>query len=319
MAVDEVTEIWNGRTAEHDMGNVRSYLRVFRVHTNNMQDGPLQLSAILLGLPTLFTPYVDSYGQTDPGALAQRYRPRNTDDPFTWEVQVDYSSALVHYHSPVHRGLSGRTGRAEQANKGQEDQNPLNRPPVIRVSLAKYQQEIYTSADTPPLLIQNSAGDPFDPPVLADKTRFVVTYDRNEATLNAVAMALYQDATNADTFWQQSPASWKINVTAESAFENGLYYWRKTYTLELRTDVGRIGGQPVFLGWMRQIVDRGLRELKGGKRVVCLDANAHAVTSPVNLDGAGHQQDPGSDPVLGLPITVYPPLVFAPLQLIQPA
>jgi hypothetical protein len=297
MAIIAVEEVWNGRMASRDIGNVREYRRTFRITTNNMQDGPFVVgNNNISGLPGLFTPYSDTEGNVDLGALCQKYTPRNSDDPFTWFIDVDYSSSLTRYEAPVSREVSGRTGKAEQAAAGAENLNPLLQPPVIQFSQARYQREIETwqsqvvygnttiAAGTP---ITNSANDPFDPPAIADYTRLVATYERNEARCPFAAMTIYQDVTNADNFWGAPPFCCKVNVNAQSAFTQGFFYWRVTYTLEFRFDQGAGGFIGTTIGWLKQAIDKGTRQLVNGAQTVIVDPNGQIVTTPVPLDGTG--------------------------------
>lgn len=333
MAVTGVTEIWNGRTATHDIGNVREYKRTFLIQTNNALDGPFQVgNNFITGLPGLFTPYVDAYGIIDFGSIVQRYTPRQTDDPFYWEVDVEYSSSLTAFESPRDRAASGRTGKAEQAGKGSEDQNPLNRPPVIRISGSRYQQEIYWTTDDPRIAIVNSAGDPFDPPVMVDATRLTITYDRNERSLDFNKVATYQDVINNDPFWGQPPRTFKLNMNAGTAYENGLFYWQVTYLLEFR--FGFIDSTQAFRGgWPVNVVDKGLRYLDKNKVPQNInDSNGLKISVPVPLDGQGHQLvqiNPNTgklNPLVYLPLpsgggvfNVYQLVPFGPLSLSPPS
>lgn len=324
MAIVEVTEIWNGRRASRDVANVREYDRVFRIRTDNMRDGPFQVGANgITGLPGLFAPYVDNYGNVDAGAILQKFEPHQGEDPFEWEIACMYSSAIDRYAGSRERGASGRSGKAEQAQKGSNDDNPLNRPPVIQMTPNRYQKElrVVQVIDQNNNLVQtalrNSAGDPYDPPLVGDRTRQSYTYDRNEASYNITQVKLLQDVLNSDMFWQENPYTWKLNVSASSAYENGLFYWKKTYHLEFKADT-----------WLEQVEDKGTRQLVMQNQVTKVvditdPMTAARVSSPVLLDGNGHPLAQNAQPVF-LPqapfvgYLLYGTIVFASLALMQP-
>jgi hypothetical protein len=327
MAIVSVREIWNGRMAQRDMGNVREYRRTFQIETNNMNDGPFVVgNNNISGLPGIFTPYVDTLGNTDPGAILQVYRPRQTADPFTWEIECEYSSSLTRYESPVNRQVSGRTGKAENAAQGSEQQNPLLQPPVIHITNARYQRELDITQATPfpfntfpsGTLIRNSVGDAHDPPPIADYSREVITYERNEASFPLNALSKYQDALNADFFWGNVPYTAKMNVGCQTGFQQGFLFWRVTYTIEMRYDVGVGNAAGLTIGWLSQLLDRGRHQIIGGQKVAIIDANGMVVQGEVPLDGAGHALPQGQAPVFSDPFSKYQIANYSPLQLIQP-
>ena len=269
MAVVAVTEIWKGRQATRDMGNVREYTRTFLVQCTELTDGPFTVgNTPVTGIPPLYSSYVDLSGAVDLGALVVKYRPRQMEEPLYWEVEVQYSSDVTRFQSPRQMGQSGRSGKAEQAAKGQQDQNPLNRPPVIKIGDAKFQKPCWSAINlawsgtipppklllnagsNQPVRIANSAGSAYDPIPEIDDSRLRVTIDRNEAIANFAQIAQYKDATNADTFWGMGPGCVKVGITCESAFENNLFYWKKTYTLDFRPET-----------WCTVLLDQGMTQL----------------------------------------------------------
>jgi len=254
MPVVAVSELWKGRQGTRDMGNVREYRRTFLVQTSALTDGPWTVGDTpITGIPPLYSYYQDPSGAIDLGALVVKYTPRQTEEPLYWEIDVEYSSDIRRFMSPRHMGQSGRSGKAEQAAKGQQDQNPLNRPPVIKIGNAKFQKPVDIAlsiywkgiappptlpavTSVPPVPILTSSGEKYEPRPEIDDTRIVVTIDRNEAIANFAQITQYQDAANNDSFWGLGPGCVKVNITCESAFENALFYWKKTYMLEFRRD-----------------------------------------------------------------------------------
>jgi hypothetical protein len=231
MAVLSVTEHWNGREASRDSGNVREYKRTFLVLCSSMLDGPFTVGAPFTGIPTLFSYYVDQTGAVDLGARVHKYTVKQrSEDPLTWEVGVLYTSS-VGKRPPAG---SGKSGKAEQADKGSTDDNPLNRPAIVRVQFQKFDKPIDLDKNGFPL--RNFAGTPFQSTVV-DDTRTITTIDFNRPTLDRALIGLYQDTLNSDAGWWGTPLCCKMNITAESAFENGSKYWKYSVTIENRTPI----------------------------------------------------------------------------------
>jgi len=311
MSVTSVVEVFNGREASHEISNVRKYKRVYLVTTTAMTDGPFTVGANVTGIPGLFNYYTDPSGAVDLGAIVQGYNVSQGDDPFTWKVEVQYSSALEVKGSPRGDGRSGRSGKAEQAQKGQEDQNPLNRPPVIKYGASKHQKPIDRAYDANNNLValKNSAGEYFDPVVEIDDSRIVVTIDRNEAAVSLGTFAAYQDTVNLNIFAGQPVRTGKLNITAQTGFENNQFYWQVTYTIEWRRDT-----------WDLNLLDRGIHVLDplgSGKLVNAYDpVNGAAYTTAVLLDGAGNQLAQGGSAVY-LNFRPYQAVDWTPLNLPQ--
>lgn len=289
MTILHVREIWNGRQASIDSKNVRNYRRTFRVETDSMLDGPFQVTNTAL-LPSLFAYYADPAGGIDLGALVHKITPRQLDEPFFWEVDVDYSSKI---------------DNPEQAQTGAQEQDPLRRPSKIKWSMAKYQKAI--DKDRNDKAMTNSAGEKYL--VEIDDSRPVLTISRNEQTVLPAQILEYQDAISSDTFFGAAAGTAKMDsISAESAYENGTFYWQVEYVIHFRRE-----------GWKLKLLDEGMQELVGGKlRPIYPDNSANPVTAPVPLDSHGV--------ALTLPITpsnpakfnefdVYKDKAFAPLNL----
>src|SRR4029077_1319434 len=215
MAVTSVAEVWAGRSGNRDIKNVRNYRRTFLVLTDNMLDGPFEVGSIagnpLPGparIPLLFEYYKDTRGVVDLGTLCQKLTPRQAEEPFAWYVDADYSSKI---------------DNPEQAQKGQTDDNPLNRPAIVKWSMSKYQKPVDAAFDAngEDVPIVNSANEHFDPAPEIDDSRIILTVDRNEPPIDPSVMIAYQDATNADDFFGAGPGQAKIEeLSGESGFEN---------------------------------------------------------------------------------------------------
>ena len=86
---------------------------------------------------------------------------------------------------------------------GGPKQNPLLQP--IDVSWSQRSQEIVVDIDINGNAIMNTAGDRFDPPLMEDDPRFVLTVIRNEQSFNQSIQVQYRNAINADPFAGYDP------------------------------------------------------------------------------------------------------------------
>ena len=83
---------------------------------------------------------------------------------------------------------------ANMAGGGAQD--PLLMP--IDVSWGSRDHEIVLDRRQRPPVI-NTAGDPYDPPIVIDDPRLVMTIVRNEAAFNVAWVLAYRNAVNADS------------------------------------------------------------------------------------------------------------------------
>jgi hypothetical protein len=283
-----VNEIWDGRQGSVDTKNVRNYTRTFRVITDSMVDGPFQVTDIPPPFPSIFSFYSDPAGGIDLGAFCTKITPRQTDEPFVWIVTCEFSS---------------KVDNPEQAQAGDTDKDPLTRPSVVKWSMAKFQRVLDRDVNDDPIV--NSAGERFDPPIEIDDSRPVLSITRNEPTIDPANIVAYQDAVNTDTFFGCDPGTAKIDsIEAESAFENGTFYWKVSYTIHFRRE-----------GWDVQPLDQGYHHLIAGVPTVNRDPQSgNPYPAPRLLDGSGNLLGTGADPVF-LDFEAYKEMPFAPLAL----
>jgi len=276
MAIIDWQEIWNGRRGELDnLRAMRKYERVFRAITNNSGDGPAEIFTET-GLPGLLASYVDANGNAvDTGAILRNIRIEQEDDnPFFWTVRCEYSSEPY-----------------DVQQRTEEQQDPLSRPPIFSVGTSRVQRVFDHDAWGQPVV--TSAGAPFSPLPEADDTRIVLTVERNESSPDWLTILSYQDAVNSDSFLGFPPGTGKVKIEAQSMYENNSYYWKLTYTFELRNFVTIQGTQ--WYGWDTHILDRGFYALDAnGKPRLILDYQGNPPADPVLLDGTGKQQTTNS-------------------------
>ncbi len=101
--------------------------------------------------------------------------------------------------------------------------------------------------------VRNSAGEPFDPPVMRDVTRFALTYTRNHSRFFPSLAQDYTDAVNSTSFLQIQPGHVKMGaIGASYVTEVGYKYWRVQYPMHF--NFTEHGFEP-------PIMDRGFQQL----------------------------------------------------------
>jgi hypothetical protein len=279
VAVQSVTEKFDGRDHSVSDKGVRTYTRVFEATTNSNYTGPVAVRA------ALFTEFGIERGaaystdtESDTGCLCKKITPRQSDNPKVWEIRVEYDSET-----------------------DDEEENPLDRPAVYAWSFQPATRAVWKDIDGHGIL--NSAGQYFDPPIEIDDSRPVLTVTRNEADFDPALAISYQDAVNDSDFLGFDAGQAKVaNISATSQFENDVAYWQVQYEFHFRRE-----------GWELQILDQGRYAKVGGKlvRIPEYDSAGNAipnshVADPVPLDGNGARLDsPTPATVEFLPFTVY--------------
>src|SRR5438445_84846 len=113
----------------------------------------------------------------------------------------------------------------------QDNPNRLQRPPVK--SWRSPASPRPAAADVHGRPVVNSAGDPFPEAVLGDDVRLVLEITRNLPAFDEGMACRYKNCVNADTFEGIAPRLLRVEtITAEPAFEDGLFYWRVTARCE---------------------------------------------------------------------------------------
>jgi len=268
--ITEWFEIWEGRRGELNSDKAtRRYERVFRAITDDTTDGPATLLEYAQ-LEGLLTTYQDANGTTDTGAVLRTTRfEQDAQNPFIWVIRCEFSSEP--YDVQQHEG---------------EEQDPLLRPPIWTLDETKFQKVMNRDVFGAP--VANSAGAPFSPLPEIDDTRLVFAMERNELQPDWPTILAYRDAVNSDVVLGFGPGVFKISVKAQSQFENNVYYWKVTYTLEGRPYV-TINGQ-VFSAWDHHLLDQGMYQLSNDtppRPRVILDFTGNPVSEPTPLNGQG--------------------------------
>lgn len=187
MAILECHEV-TGRTGEARVTTTRRYTRVFQVLTSGSTDGaqsvrdwPGQASPFILGIP--------DYGDT-------------WESLATNEISIldeDLEAFCVEKRAEQHddNNLSNWTVSCEYV--GVED--PTFEPPKINLTGEKYQETSqFDYTPLTPLLVANSAGDPYEHGITRDRHRRIILIERSVLTYNPVADDAFIDTVNSDVF-----------------------------------------------------------------------------------------------------------------------
>ncbi len=312
MAVSYVKELFEGRRASDSQERRRTYTRVYEVRTTDPNDSGY-VAGGASGLPRGGDAHPD-----DNAAFVVRNDPaQHSEDPTLWTVTIEYdtqlsSTAIGRESQQVDSSGETTTNPDSPSEGGQRQENPLSRPPVYSVSFETVQEpllEVYTGEDaTLPGPLLNSAGDPFDPPPMVEKSYPVLTIKKNMVSFTYATLEMYQDSVNSVTWRGFGARKVKVHgISWESAFENGITFWAVTFVFKVR-----------YKTWDLQILDAGLNELipaetdRPARKRPIVQSRGETPTSPLLLDGSGRLLAAGDDPVI-LRVRHYPELPFADL------
>lgn len=289
VSVTEKCEEWSG--VETEKGDLE-FTRVFMVLADTRNVGPNEVRNAQdpntgLQVPPRFTDYHAGDDTVTYAWVKSKDIKRDPLQPRLWYVTVKYSSS-----------------RETQDSASQE--NPLLRPYVVRWGSNKYQKPIDRDIDD--TLIQNTAGEFYDPLPEIDDSRPVLSITRNEADpWNFTAAIQYQDAINSDSFYGFDPYQAKIHsITAGKRAENQFTYWEVTYEIEFRRE-----------GWRLKTISRGRNErsVDGNSLVPILDSTTRQpISEPQMLDEDGYVLYSAGGAVEQT-FYVYKELAFGPLGL----
>ena len=220
------------------------------------------------------------------------------DDPWFWDVTVTYQNLPL---------------------DDQEEENPLDRAPVVSYGAAKFQRIAYKTIDGVPIV--NSAREWFDPPLMIDDSRPVIRVQRNLDSFDINLAMQYQDAINADSFLGLPRYYVKVdslNAQQERAkvtvggVEQVITYWNVAAEFHVNYD-----------SWIAQPLDAGYCTITAttasgqpvSRERIYSPVNGANLCQPVPLDGEGQQLADGADPVY-LQFRVYREMPFSVLGLL---
>jgi hypothetical protein len=195
---------------------------------------------------------------------------------------------------------------AEYTTKWDIRENPLSDPAETEWSTESYQTEVFVDIDGNAIV--NSAGDPFDPTLEKDDSRWSSVTRKNVVVTVPDWFFAYQDSVNSDSYTMDGvtiTAGWaKVSAIHLSKVQerNAIQYRVLTVTIHYRGENEALGSASGSLGsgsggdeiepWHLNILDAGFRELQSGELANITDKNGDAITAPAPLDGSGVALDP---------------------------
>jgi hypothetical protein len=290
-------EIFDSRSGSWTTDSGRTYVRQFRVLSTNPINGPAVAIAacginrgdqyITLGSDGGLEQDLNAYAYSL-GAVQEE------GDSLGWIVTIEYGP-----YSALFAG-------------GGPTQNPLLQP--IDVSWQTRSQQTVVDQDINGLPIVNTAGDPFDPPLMEDQPRATLTVVRNEATFNQSLQIQYYNAVNSDVFANYNPLMARVlNIGSKSMFhQDAGWYYQVTYEFEFLDPISPTVG---LNGYRRTVLSQGMRAISSsvsGEKYHVMFKGV-PVTEPVLLTQKGNLAKTAQDPYW-LIFQTRPELPFAAFQ-----
>ena len=316
MAIDIFEELWEERKGTLDKSYQNTYTRTFIVHTDSIEQTDISIYDAIYGHANC--PQIgDNYpGDFDTYVQNVNISPEQG-DPQTWKVSIEYSSNPDASSSSSDGSTPPPQVETQQAGQKPEDRekNPTLRPPDFKVNFVSFPFIVPN--------INNSAGDPFVPPITIEKFRPIFSIGCNVKSINSYTLATYIGKVNSTsvTFTTGTGCVLSIpaktgkikNINTELLLEGSLQYWRLTYEIEVNTSL-HPGDGTTLIGWDMYLLDMGYRIKKDdGERAPIFEGGAK-VTQPVKLNGAGKKGALNSSSYLLFPAsTVYGTINFATL------
>jgi hypothetical protein len=268
MTINEMMEE-GSREAHWNVDAGRTYQRKFRIITSTQNDGP----NVVLG--QFGTNYGDTYqpfyaaNEADLFACVNQIDCEPTgNDGIEWIVTLSYG-----WYNPLQAG-------------GGKEQNPLDMP--IEVSWALRDHETVLDTDQNGDAVLNTAGDPYDPPIVIDDPRLVMTVVRNEMMFNVGWVLAYRNAVNSDPFAGFPPLTCKVlNISSRSQWHQDIgWYYQTTYEFEFLT---ASIDYDTNTGFRKRIISQGFRAISsvtGTPYHITLKGTP--ISSPMLIDSNGY-------------------------------
>lgn len=276
------SESGQSRSLTVEANGRKSYTLHWRAETDDKEIGAKQVEG---DFPVKRGMTYSAFGEDDDGSYAQRVsitEDTTAGDGCTWMITVEYGPADPLEFTPT---------------------DPMIERPKISFASNQFQVPVtVTFEDGEEVAVVNSAGDPFDPPVMVDQPRLLMTITRNEAAYNALLANDLHNAINNAPWFGLPALVWKcLNITGEQAQDpNGDRYWVVTYQFELNRDQ-----------WLVLVLDQGMREVtSAGKKIAITDDKGQFADSPWPLNANGSKKATGQAGEF-LEFHVYPEVDFS--------
>jgi hypothetical protein len=271
MPIKQVAETYESRSCNITATEGTTMTRVFRVECTGNDIGPFQAAqapGISLGDVYVSSAGPDFYQYAY--CVAIRAVQESTGDYLSFLVAIEYGP-----YSPIWAG-------------GGPSQNPLLQP--IDVEWAFRDQEVIADQDIFGKAITNTAGDPYDPPLVEDDPRPTLSVVRNEPAINISLLLAYRNAINSDSFAGFPPLFARcVGIQPKSVFHQFVgWYYQVTYAFEFLSPSSQSVG---INGYRRTVLNAGLNALSVvTHKPYRVTMKGIPVTEPVLLDSQGFYQ-----------------------------
>jgi hypothetical protein len=157
--------------------------------------------------------------------------------------------------------------------------NPVSIPPSFQFEINLEPVPCLVDVDGNPIV--NSAGDYYDPPVEREAAKVILRVNRNEASPSIATLLALNNVVNGAA-WNGFPAkSVKFNCPAMPVVQysqaTASFYWPMEYIFDINFDT-----------WVKQVLNRGFRQLNSAGQLVPILVNGQPLSDPVFLDSSGH-------------------------------
>ena len=195
-----------------------------------LQESSVLIKSLVEGangqLPEIGEPYPSANfdAPADPGAICKSITPREIGDGGdTWEVTCEWSSKL-----------SKNAQDANQGSGGGDNQDPVGRVAEISWSSVVVEEAVFEDLLNAPLVLPN--GRPYDPGLVVERTRLILTASVNKNSLLATDFSIFGKYNSDALFMGQRQYSGLCKAaSAVYQFENGAGSWKVTYTIEFKS------------------------------------------------------------------------------------
>jgi hypothetical protein len=255
MTVTYLGEIPEARKAKNQEGR-RSYTRAFKLESDSKADTAFDVGSNG-SLPVIGSAYPD-----DANAVCKSLSVSCQQGYKYWIVTAEYNDTY------------------------QVESTPTNDETRISWSSEIFQREAWKDKDGNGVL--NSAGDPFNPPVIRDDARTVCRIVQNASSVPTYVLT-YPNCVNSTSFTIDgvSVAARYAKISnvgvSEERRRNGTVYREVTIEMHIRNET-----------WDFEILDAGFREFDPAdstKRILITNDDGTDITEPAILDGSGAKVD----------------------------
>lgn len=299
MSVVSVELLWEGRKGRDGIDRAMRFVRVYEVLTDDPHDDEdiaAGEEARTLGLPGNGYPLKE--GST--AVVTDIEADTDSEMPTRWLVTVTYETqwprelAAESLTFDPETGDSLPTTTAPNPDGGppeaQRDQNPVNWPVKYRVTHEVSQEPATHDQDGDPIV--NSAGDPFDPPVMVEVSRPVIEFTKYYTLVKIDWLERYHGSVNKFGWHGRGPRKCKLEIEWAADTINNFPVWRVDFRVKIRREQWDGGPFDEGQGWDLRVLDQGYREInvltgERSKIVPPLDGLGSPVPGPYPLNGAG--------------------------------